>query len=1177
MAGVEEALRRADDLLPRLPTSSNVAAASGGPPASGATDPGILDSTVRELAEAEARRAPDDPGAATLRARLGCLYGKRYLRGADSAGDREEGIRLLRAVRGAAGLGPEDRFRVRLTLALLLSRMPQWGPNGEQPGLDQVIEWSMRNPMNDARLLAEMAEAKEVLAELRATLPPSPLDPELSRLESVLATFHRLATGGDYQGMLGFFERTLAEQRDRVPDAEQTLALLRTMRTMLPTRVTGPTEPPPAPTDGLPARSDPASEEKARRETAAMLLGVETQTPGLIGTDQLGQLVELLGAAPTSPAEGADASADVLLGGLGRALLAVRTGQAEHAVDSVAQLRRGAESLPPDHELVDLARTGIAALPMLTRITRGGNIQDIEAALRRLAELAPGPTDDVAALLDAPAGELLLSARLSYLFLQLAGLSGAREDVEKIDEVIRELLPVVEGTGLPPVLSFQAGYLLALAHLTRASVLGLVTDVRRAVFHLERLLEGNDALPPTLRTLPTMMLLPLLAFTAQLERDPERLVGVIERFRPGLDGASLAANQRAVARALLALALSSAYELTGDRAHLDDMIHELERGRAALAEGGDLWSTGQVLWQLAEAYGTRGDPTLDDRRNAIATGLDALRVVGEDVLMQLGAEHGLQVARDAASRALRVAAWSVDEGDVEAAVAALEAGRALVLRAAAASSGVPEQLAALGHRQLAEQWRRAVPEGGPWPGGPAGAEGPRHTVNALLADVDGNSAIPSTLRRRALDALRQGGDGRRPLLSMPGVAELLAGLADCGADALVYLIPGDGDADGAALVLDRAGGDPVLRLPGLSRIARGPLEDYLRAGERRSTRPGPEAEERWEAALDELCSWAGRAVVGPLLDRLGPRDAPPRVVLVPCGNLGVVPWHAARLRSGFALARAVFSYAASGAQFLDAARRRRLPPRDRAVLVADPRLDLLWASEEVTTLRDTCYEEALLYGGFLDETVRVRGPGTPDELLGVLPGAAGGEAASLLHIASHGSAGPRPTVSALDLAESPDGPGTLSVTRILDRTGGPGPGERGPLVVLSACETDLSQRDHDEALTLTTAFVARGAADVVGTRWTTRDGVSALLMAVFHHHLTAGSLAPADALRAAQLWMLDPARQAPPGVSPELRREVRRPSLGRIPAWAAFIHQGSPRPFGPAEGKGKAGDGRAEG
>ncbi|MGA4856125.1 CHAT domain-containing protein [Streptomyces koyangensis] len=121
----------------------------------------------------------------------------------------------------------------------------------------------------------------------------------------------------------------------------------------------------------------------------------------------------------------------------------------------------------------------------------------------------------------------------------------------------------------------------------------------------------------------------------------------------------------------------------------------------------------------------------------------------------------------------------------------------------------------------------------------------------------------------------------------------------------------------------------------------------------------------------------------------------------------------------------------------------------------------------------------------------------------------------------------RPTESALRLAVPPGAPaGTerLTVAGILDAFADQEPGPAGPLVVLSACETDLSGGHHDEALTLATALVASGAADVVGSRWAVRDGSTPVMTAVLQHHLTEGRLAPPDA----RLWMLEPHREPPP-------------------------------------------------
>lgn len=391
----------------------------------------------------------------------------------------------------------------------------------------------------------------------------------------------------------------------------------------------------------------------------------------------------------------------------------------------------------------------------------------------------------------------------------------------------------------------------------------------------------------------------------------------------------------------------------------------------------------------------------------------------------------------------------------------------------------------------------------------------------------------------------------------------------------------------------------VIRHSGLSHEESGPLERYLdTVAERRRDPASPAAVRAWEEALSELCGWATDAFLVPVMTGIAKRLAqagnprqgrpgPPRIVLVPCGRLGIAPWHAARLPPGapcaYACQAMVISYAASGRQFLDTVRRTRRAPDADAVLVADHSMTLTHADLEVTALLEGCYPRARLYGELYEPPVGPEAPGTPGELLDVLDGAP-----CLLHVACHGSAGTNPTDSALDLAEPPpEGdepgarvpPGRLTVARLLDRQfpvqgaeqgaeqGPEQTADEGPLVVLSACETDLTNRDHDEALTLTTAFLARGACDVVGSRWATQDSTAALLMAVFHHYLSVEGRSPVDALRSAQTWMLDPDRRNPGSLSSRLLDELnKRPRLDHPADWAAFIHQGHP---GPATARGE--------
>ncbi|WP_158674539.1 CHAT domain-containing protein [Streptomyces hoynatensis] len=1163
--GIDELLERAECFLPALFTP--------GPRRPPAAPPvaGERERVMRQLAAAERRLAPGDPRLAPLRVRLGTLIGVRYLREAGE-GDREEAIRLLRAARegSAAGLGEDDRLLGTTLLALLLLPMPVPWPEGRMPDFEAMVAWAVRQPPPGPGLVAELAEAERLLTELRAgPLPPGWREQvaQLARAARLVRTAIHSGIAGlpSFLGRIGKFARALPG----VPYGDQLQAVLRLAHSAAPGNLprTAPDSPQTAPDSprapsGSPQRpphsptTAPASPPDPSRDFAELLMLAEMQVPGTVSTERLGEISSLL-ARPGDGASERAVVADQALSGLVKAIMALRTGKAEHLAEGAEAMRGVAPKIPGMEHILP----GISAAGRLVR----GNIEDEDEGLRGLRALASGaagrpgapPTKEVrdARLLGRVMEAML---RLWRLHRSPAETGPERErSLRELEEIHAGLLETARDTDPGDEWYGYVSMALGIAEMDLALRRGFrLGELRAGLEKLERAL-AHEGSPGFLRAWLDNVVLALRAHLRLLEGDPGGVAGLAERVHGSLDKGDAFLNQRALGRASLAMTQLSAYGLTGDRALLDEAIAELERATAELAEEGSDPIRGDVPWELARAYAARaGD---GDLARAAAAGLDSLRLVADDVLMQLGAEHALQAAQAGASRGLRIAAWALGVGLLPQAVTALEAGRALVLRAAGAAAGVPERLEALGQRALAEEWRRAAPRSP----GAADAPGP----------FDREHLIPSTLRRRALDAL---GAERGDLLAVPDLPTLTAALESGGADALVYLIPGQGKADGAALILGRAAGPAraedaagaaragadagaVLRLPGLSQAGREPLERWLNAAaDRAADRP------RWEAALDALCDWAGRAVVGPLLRRigraLGPVPGPYRLVLVPCGNLGVVPWHAARLpQGGYAVERAVFTYAASGAQFAGAAARKRTPPAGRAVLVADPSLSLLWAAEEVTALRRAFYPQARLYGDFPDDpSLPVRGRGTPEEVLAVLPGAPRqGEAASLLHIASHGSAGARPTVSALDLT------GPLTVARVLDRAGGPRPGERGPLVVLSACETDLSTRDHDEALTLTTAFVARGATDAVGSRWMTEDSGSALLMAVFHHHLSFGGLAPPDALRAAQLWMLDPARTPPPCLEGHLRREALRPHLERPRVWAPFIHQGNPAPAGP--------------
>ncbi|MDX3228452.1 CHAT domain-containing protein [Streptomyces sp. ME19-01-6] len=1155
-------------------TASNRAADA--PSDSAPPDPARADRVRSELDALEAELAaavPDtDPLLCTVRARLGGLYADRYQR-APTDEDRARGLGLLRAARAAGALDPRDRTFAGLDqIQLLLTPAMVTGWNGTLSQLTESFEVGRRISAGDPELTGDLAELVGLLTEMAPALPESVAEP-MAWIAENLERAQTLARSGDLEQVADM----AAQMSQRLPGGYS--ELLRNLGDMAAEFAAdgagegGGTEPP-----------EDFTEEEAALTFAQAVLLMELQVPGTVRPEDLGSLVEAVSQGP----DGEEAET-AMRAALSRMAHGVRTGDADRLAEA-AELINGAVVDGGSGRLDWMA--GLISPGLLAAATTlGGNLKDRDQARAQLDRLF-GPASSVfdSAHATGPFAEgLRICNQCMHLHMR-ANQALDERDSEKLEDLLGELLDLLEETDDRSEWRFLVLFLLGQAHLSLAMLDGGATALRTAVAYLEEATE-HAKVPAFARPMLDAAWAPALTLFSLFEPDPVRVREAVARARRALDGPASTADWHVRIRQALVYALLAVHKSTDDRSVLEEAIGELEQARRDLTERISPDSRQKVLWDLAEAYHLRGDRERDDIGAAVATAQESLRVLAEDVLLQLGAEHGLEVARAGASRGLLAAGWAAADGRIGEAVESLENGRGLVLRAAAAAAGVPEQLAARGEAELAEQWRSAVrdlpPQATPADGGAGigtGTGAPEDVRSALARIMPATEpapalAIPSTLRRRALDALRRpdgGAEGLRGLLGAPGVAELREGLRAVGADALVYLVPGQGTADGVAVLVPRTSEPTSLVLSGLGALGRQPLERYLDAGARRSGVPEgdldayDEAHRRWEGALEGLCDWSGEAVLGPVFEALGVRTAdgpdgraPLRLVLVPCGNLGAVPWHAARLPAPsayrYVCQGAVVSYAASGGEFLRAARRGRMAARERAVLVDDPSGELMWAQDEVAALRAAYYPDALLYGWH--EHASEGDGGTPEDVLSHLPGSP--TPASLLHLVVHGLAGLRPTDSALHLAEGAQGSGRLTVSRILDVPAAPardnGTGT-GPLIVLSACETDLSSRDHDEALTPTTALLARGATDVVGSRWKVSDSASAALMVVFHHHLTVTGLAPPDALRAAQLWMLDTERRPVPGLTDELLAETEGNvrGLARVVSWAGFIHQGNP-------------------
>lgn len=299
---------------------------------------------------------------------------------------------------------------------------------------------------------------------------------------------------------------------------------------------------------------------------------------------------------------------------------------------------------------------------------------------------------------------------------------------------------------------------------------------------------------------------------------------------------------------------------SGRREDLEESVAVLREAWVVLnASPGDPFAIA-LIRTIALAHRAFGPRDGEHRRQSRETARSALTAYGRSVLLQAGADHGLEAARAVAPDMLRLVRWSLADGLPESAFEALELGRGLVLNAATMNVTVPDLLRDADRRDLADAWVRAA--------------------------VDGSrpSEVPDDLRRRVLEALA-GSAAEKRLLSAPGPAPLGRTLRRLGTDALAYLVPGEDGAPGHAVIVTATGAVRSLRLPKLTSVSAGPvgvyaaaLEAFQRAG--RLERPAPHhplvmhelhrkrllrLEKLWRQALQQLCSWAGEAAMTPLL------------------------------------------------------------------------------------------------------------------------------------------------------------------------------------------------------------------------------------------------------------------------------------------------------------------------
>ncbi|PSL43003.1 CHAT domain-containing protein [Saccharothrix carnea] len=472
-----------------------------------------------------------------------------------------------------------------------------------------------------------------------------------------------------------------------------------------------------------------------------------------------------------------------------------------------------------------------------------------------------------------------------------------------------------------------------------------------------------------------------------------------------------------------------------------------------------------------------------DRATALRAAGLAVELIPQTVSRRLARtdqEHLLTRQNGIAADA---AALVLDAGDEELALRWLEQGRGVLIGQAldARLDLTPLREA---HPAVADEWTS--------------------TVDTLAAARSGDERHAAAARRDRLLARIRALPGFADFLRPPPMAELRAA-ASGGPVVVVNTSRHRCDA----LVLTAHGVD-VVPLPGLT------LDDATRTASRfaaalaATTTPG-QAEADAQHVVTEVLAWLWHAVVGPVLDHLGPVD---RVWWSPGGPLAALPLHAAGTDGQSALDRVVSSYTPTVRALARARDTARRPLEGELLVVAMPTTEgerpLPHARREASTLM-TSWPAVALIGEFAQR----------DTVLDELP------RHSIVHFACHAV----DDASRSRLLVHGDRPLTLLDVSRLDL-----PSAR--LAVLSACHTARAAPDlGDEALHITGAFQLAGYSSVVGTLWQINDRVASRMAIEFHRGL-AGR----------------PERAA------HVLREVVRATRDNYPhtpsLWAAHVHHG---------------------
>ncbi|MFD5441507.1 CHAT domain-containing protein [Streptomyces tendae] len=727
-------------------------------------------------------------------------------------------------------------------------------------------------------------------------------------------------------------------------------------------------------------------------------------------------------------------------------------------------------------------------------------------------------------------------------------------DLRALDDAVLTAVAAVRAAVGPDGAHLPAAFELAQCLLARADVLRAPADATVAADLLKHCLLWSDQPSETLalqtveygRALLTAHDLRTFPATAHDEDDPH---GV-----HALDTAAMALidvlvdprfHERVKTRA--ASYLERAMAVATERMARAERRGQRDYGQSTETE---VWRRARaVLDERAASHGRPRRPrTTAELRNNVEAIRDEMHHRVVEVVMGHPGSGPVEQARLVAAETDVLARWCLEAGERHAALEVIESGRAVLTAAAAGADVLGARISRLGLRSLRGQGLDT--ELTVYSDGSASGSSVPYRQLAEIVREQRLLPLPEGMRESLRDVFND-------VASVPTPGDISEWCGSLGIDAVVHLLAGR--HCGWALIVHRNGHITSLRLPLLLLHAPELLSftaahnEQLRVGEA----VNPPADSSWRKALHGVCDWAWKAAIRELYEHLtavGIEDTP-RVVVIPSGTLGLVPWHAARHRAKtpggwehrFAIESVAFSYAPSAHALSWYTLRAFLPLTGSGVVVVDPTMDLPHARQEGEDLYRWYYSKGRRFGGS-GEPGSV--PATPRAVLSALSDPVGSPAPAypVAHFACHARSRALAAESHLVLANGQ----RLSVSSVLDRLRWASQGPSlGPLVVLSACATAVPGAHYDGALSMATAFGSAGAAAVVGSLWAVDDAATAALMRDFHTLLNLEGLPPAEALRTAQLRALREARAGTRGKKTRAKAPAGDPSY-----WAAFVHQG---------------------